>query len=117
MNINLMFWLITPVVSVESVAKNAKYTPFFISFIFIFFDMALDIPVDEGSPKVPTDVQVVLHNRSQRVLQHWELVKMSGRSHKARCKCCGCLLGVALNSTLDKHMTRILTRVEKFPRV
>ena len=59
-----------------------------------------------GSTNAPTVVQVIAHNRSQRVWQHWDLVEMSDGTHKARCKYCGSLLGAASNSTLDKHITK-----------
>ncbi|KAK1423736.1 hypothetical protein QVD17_19044 [Tagetes erecta] len=37
----------------------------------------------ECSSQVPSVVQVLAHNRSQKVLQHWDLVKMSDRSTTA----------------------------------
>ena len=62
--------------------------------------------VGDGSSSAPFVLGVLAHNRNPDIWCNWDLVEMSDRTTKARCKFCSTLLSTTSNSTLNKHITR-----------
>ena len=62
--------------------------------------------VGQGSTAEPTFVRIVPHNRNQQIWCNWDLIELSDKTMKARCKFCGIYLNPLSNSNLKKYIEK-----------